>query len=83
MTLGRIKFWIVDIQKHLDSLSLESINGLVPEILRKQGKGWGSTTTDEEVSALISLIEAVVGKVFAAFGVVLVFVGPVEHDLFA
>ena len=51
-----------NIQKHLDSLSLESINGLVPEILRKQGKGWGSTTTNEEVSALISLVETIVDE---------------------
>jgi FkbM family methyltransferase len=44
-----------DFKKCIDSASLDIINSNLPEILRKQGKGWGSSTTKKEVSAILNL----------------------------
>lgn len=39
----------------IESMSLDFINSSLPEILRKQGKGWGSSTTKEEVLSILKL----------------------------
>lgn len=42
-------------QSVIDNASLVEINNCLPDILRKQGKGWGSSTTKEEVQAILKV----------------------------
>jgi phospholipid N-methyltransferase len=52
---GRRKRHLEDFKKCVDSASLDIINSNLSEILLKQGKGWGSSTTKEEVLAILDL----------------------------
>jgi FkbM family methyltransferase len=53
----------------MDSISLDFINSNLPEILRKQGKGWGSSTTIEEVLAILKLSKPDVNGVLKVFDI--------------
>jgi FkbM family methyltransferase len=55
--------------ENLDFVSLDFVNTNLPDILRKQGKGWGSSTTKEEVSAILELSRFDLNKDLVVFDI--------------